>query len=149
MLKISAFLTAVVVLTSCEYLETPTEPDEKPPLDCQVGYYENNGECVLRPDVITIQILNNPSSANCPTWNPNPASAKSGVGYRFQNTTARPYTIMMQVGSSTLTYSPLTTVDANKASVVFNNKPVGTWRFFASNCGASTPGFGTLYVTVG
>lgn len=134
---------AIAVLTACvpQDVTTPTNP-----LDCQRGFYEDPAShtCVLRPDVVTIVVS---GSRDCSSWlkSPNPASVRTGQSFRFQNTTAFPFTVMIRNMKLDNSAYPLTTVAAGQSSSAFSYNVAGTWTYTETACN----GGGTLIVTVG
>lgn len=145
----TAMLGTIASASSC-LDNKPTEPSAS--LDCNKGYYEVNGQCVLRPDVVTLDIAhhaNVTTSENCPWFRSSPSSVTVNQGFRFQNLTSTTYTIMMRRNQQGATATPLTTVAGGQTSSVFSLSDPGERNYYAASCvtAGSTPG--VLYVTAG
>jgi hypothetical protein len=144
---------AIVWLSAC-IVEEPTPTETGQQLDCQKGYYEVNGQCVIRPDVVFItmeqQVTPNTVS-NCPRYTPNPVSVRVGQNLMFRNTTTHSHTVYM--GSAG---TPLFTVAPGQTSPAFSVSQAGTQAYWV-NCGGhstitqtvfSTQQRGSIIVTV-
>jgi len=115
--------SAVLSAESClEDKSASTEPKQS--LDCQKGYYEVNGECVLRPDVVTVEITTGPV---CPRFSPNPVALRVGQNVRWHNQTAS-QVIMISKDV------PLTTAPPNGYSGIISFSAPETRPYGSANC---------------
>lgn len=123
-------MAAAMLWSSACMVEEPTPPETAQPLDCQKGYYEVSGQCVIRPDVvfITIEQQVTPNSvSNCTRYTPNPVSVRAGQNFMFRNTTSHSHTVYMGT-------TPLFTAAPGQTSAAFSISQPGTHAYYV-NCG--------------
>lgn len=145
-------MAATIVWAAGCMVEDPSAAEPTQPLDCHKGYYEVDGQCVIRPDVVFITMTPDGSPntvSNCPLYAPNPVSVRVRQDFMFRNTTTHSQTVY--VGTT-----PLFTVAPGQTSPAYSFSESGNKVYYV-NCGGhstqtqtvfSAQRSGTIIVTV-
>jgi hypothetical protein len=136
-----SLIAAVALLSAESCLDGTSTTEPQKPLDCQKGYYESNGECVLRPDVITVEITN-PTGGVCPRFTPNPVALRVGQDVRWHNNTGSQVVVRSQ-------QTPLVTAPPNGYSGIISFSTAGRLPYAASSCNVAGSTTYEILVTAG